>query len=60
MYVVFCMTNYGNGFYFGGCYRSKDKALKRCDWCERHTIDPDNDSWMVIEVRAKGITEDFD
>lgn len=59
MYVVFNMTNYGQGFQFEGCYRSYDKAVKRREWCEEHTIDPDNDSWYIIEVRAKGITEGF-
>lgn len=60
MYLVFCMTNYGDGFYIGGVYRSYEKARKRLEWCEQHTIDPENDSWYLLNVKAYGITEDFD
>lgn len=59
MYLVFCMTNYGDGFYIGGVYRSYDRAVKRLEWCEAHSIDPDNDSWHLVKAKSKNITEEF-
>ena len=52
MYLVFCMTNYGSGYYIAGIYRSEEKAEARRDWCEAHTPDPTNDSWSVIYVEG--------
>lgn len=60
MYLVFCITNYDNGFYIGGVYRSYDKAYKRFRWCEEHTIDPENDSWRLVSVKPEKITADFE
>jgi len=52
MYLVFCMTNYGSGYYTAGIYRSREKAEARRQWCEDHTIDPDNDSWRLVYVEG--------
>ena len=59
-YLVFCMTNYGDGFYIGGVYRSEGEANKRLEWCEKHTIDPENDSWRILEVEDYAITASFE
>lgn len=58
-YLVFCMTNYGKGFYIGGVYQSEEEADKRLAWCEKHTIDPENDSWRIVEVEPDAITAEF-
>lgn len=60
MYLVWCMTNYGNGYYLGGIYNSYNKAKKRLAWCTKHTIDPENDSWRISVVRNMNIREDFE
>lgn len=60
MYVVWCMTNYGKGYYFGGIYRSVERAKRRLAWCEKHTVDPENDSWTIDYVTSAKITEDFE
>ena len=44
------MTNYNAGFYFAGVYSSYEKADRRRKWCERHTIDKENDSWYIVEI----------
>lgn len=55
-YLVMCVTNYDEGYIIGGVYRNYDKAVKRLDWCERHTLNPENDSWRIVPVRAENIT----
>lgn len=59
-YLVLCLTNYSEGFYTGGVYRSYEKALRRLNWCEKHTIDPEGDSWRIVDVKPEKITADFE
>ena len=59
MYLVIAFTNYDNGYYIGGVYRNYEKAVKRLNWCEKHTFDPENDSWNILFVKADRIREPF-
>lgn len=60
MYLVFCITNYGDGYQLGGIYRSYERACRRLSWCEEHTPDPENDSWRIVSVKPEKITADFE
>jgi len=52
MYVVWCETTEGNGCYFGGIYRSHDRALNRMKWCSNHCL-YGNDAWKISFVKAQ-------
>lgn len=52
MWIVCNVTNYGDGVYFGGIYRSLKKAQARLEWCEEHLSD-DGDSWRLEFVPSQ-------
>lgn len=50
MWVVFNLTTYGDGIYFGGIYRSREKAEARLQYIEEHAEITDEDSWCMTYV----------
>ena len=54
-YVVVDVTNYGDGVYLGGIYRSLAKAEKRLAWLEKHESSED-DSWTIMQTKSEPIT----
>lgn len=66
MYIVVDITNYGNGLYIGGVYKSKEKAERRCKWLQTHgeyaEYDENGewnqaDSWQVWWSKSRNITD---
>ena len=60
MYLVYLQTNWGVGIYFGGVYRSYERAEKRAEWLNKHCADEDNEGndWIVTYVPSHKITHD--
>lgn len=58
-YVVVDVTNYGDGVYLGGIYRSLEKAEKRLAWLENHCGGED-DSWRIMETKSEPITAEIE
>lgn len=65
MYIVLNQTNYDDGVYIGGVYKSYEKARKRCEWLaskhpSMHETDELADAqnfWSVVESTARNITD---
>lgn len=48
MWLVYDLTNYGTGIYFGGLYRTKKEAEARLKYIEKNSeLDEDGDSWRI-------------
>lgn len=51
MWLVFNLTNYGWGIYFGGYYRTKKEAQARLKYIKEHgDWDEMCDSWRIYYV----------
>lgn len=51
MWLVYNLTNYGDGIYFGGLYRSRQRAEERLAYCEKK-YNSDCDSWSIAWVHS--------
>lgn len=63
-YLVYDLTNYGDGIYFGGVYDTLAEAKRRLAFCEKtnsHDEDSDDfDSWNIVPIGPDEILSQVD